>query len=791
MDGPLPTLPDPTYQVEARIGSGGGGTIYQAWHTQLRKYVVIKEFTSDSTRDVQTHRNEIEALKNVKSAYLPQVFGFLPDGDRFFAVMEFVEGESIDKLLAAGHVFSQPQVIKWYGQLASALETIHSKNIYHRDIKPANIMLTPSGDVCLIDFNAALVSGNDIKFTSRSLGYASPEQYEIYERCFNAQNAPFSSVSPDIGANPQSAPFSSASRDIGANPQNASFSFASPDIGANPQSAPEENHYNSKPYHTNKVSFAEQDLSGHFFIDTSTELVNPETRTSMLLPQVVNVQKTDMVAPLVTDGIDWNRSDIYSLGATMYHLLTGKRPPSQAADVIPLSKFGRFSEGIVYIVERSMQHDPMDRFESASALAKTVSNIHKHDKRWAKARSKRIAALVVLPIMFALFALTAVFGGIVMAQEKEGRYYTQVYDIENGDDPQSSYSSALAMYWDRIDPYRAMAKRLWNDGDLDACREYIERNIGNIADYKSAPDAQRSFGDIYYILGNCYYYRPGEPDYDLARGNFEIAVQFVTDNPVYYRDYAITLARTGNVAEAERMLEIASSLNLEEDSLELLRGEISYIKGEYNSAIVNFDKAISLTSDDYMRYRAYHMLDDIYKKLGKPDRSVAILSEALSRIPLNRVPEMTERLADAYIKNGDFENAIALYEQLSDNAAPQFHIMHSLVILLYNAREFERAEALLERMAYIFPDNYIVPMRQAFLEAYKQSGIENDSRDYTLTEQYYDKAVKLYGETVKQGGSDPEMQQLEAMIKQLKENGWLSEVLNNQQQEDENLFSSF
>ena len=45
-----------------------------------------------------------------------------------------------------------------------ALEAIHKQNICHRDIKPANIMLTPDGDVCLIDFNAALVSGNDVRY---------------------------------------------------------------------------------------------------------------------------------------------------------------------------------------------------------------------------------------------------------------------------------------------------------------------------------------------------------------------------------------------------------------------------------------------------------------------------------------------------------------------------------------------------------------------------------------------------------------------------------------------------
>ena len=182
MAGSLPTLSDSAYRIESKLGSGGGGVVYKAWHTRLQKYVVLKELRRGSENDIETQRNEVEALKNVKSTYLPQVFDFLGEGGRIFTVMEFVKGESLDKLLERGQKFTQQQVIKWYGQLASALEAIHKQNICHRDIKPANIMLTPDGDVCLIDFNAALVSGNDVRIISRSLGYASPEQYEIYER---------------------------------------------------------------------------------------------------------------------------------------------------------------------------------------------------------------------------------------------------------------------------------------------------------------------------------------------------------------------------------------------------------------------------------------------------------------------------------------------------------------------------------------------------------------------------------------------------------------------------------
>ena len=113
MAGSLPTLSDSAYRIESKLGSGGGGVVYKAWHTRLQKYVVLKELRRGSENDIETQRNEVEALKNVKSTYLPQVFDFLGEGGRIFTVMEFV-GESLDKLLERGQKFTQQQVIKWY-----------------------------------------------------------------------------------------------------------------------------------------------------------------------------------------------------------------------------------------------------------------------------------------------------------------------------------------------------------------------------------------------------------------------------------------------------------------------------------------------------------------------------------------------------------------------------------------------------------------------------------------------------------------------------------------------------
>jgi len=205
----------------------------------------------------------------------------------------------------------------------------------------------------------------------------------------------------------------------------------------------------------------------------------------------------------------------------------------------------------------------------------------------------------------------------------------------------------------------------------------------------------------------------------------------------------------------------------------LLSGEISFAKKEYEGAVESFEKVISLTGDDYLRYRAYHTSDEIFRIINKPERSVELLSSAMNRLPINRVPEMTERLADAYVKCGDYQNAIALFEKLLETGAPQFHIMQNLAILLQSMDQLDRAADLLSKMADEFPNDYRVPMRQTYLEADRQSKIANEDRDYSTTQQYYGRAVDLYNKNVKPGNSDPEMQQLDNIIGQLRSEGWI------------------
>lgn len=329
----------PVIYIESQLGLGGNGTVYKAWHKRLRNDVVVKEIKHNHNSNINMYRNEVEALKNVKSAYLPQVLDFMTKGDYSYTVMEFIDGESFDKLLERGRIFTENQVSKWYEQLASALEAIHKQNICHRDIKPANIMLMPSGDVCLIDFNAALVRGNDTRLISRSPGYASPEQHEYFQRLIDKH------CFPSEGYN-------------------------------------RNNFYDSN----------ETELVGISKLYNSVKSTTPTYKNSELGIQKAEYSPGELES--AAQSIDWKLSDIYSLGATMYHLFTGKCPYEMRKDLITNSiKAGRSSKSISTVIERSMRHQPTERYSSAKQLSEAIRDISEYHMQQRNTHTIKAAAI--------------------------------------------------------------------------------------------------------------------------------------------------------------------------------------------------------------------------------------------------------------------------------------------------------------------------------------------------------------------------------------------------------------
>ena len=153
-----------TYEILEEIGAGGGGIVYRGRHLRLGKTVVLKADKRTLSARPEALRREVDALKNLSHTYIPQVYDFVEESGTVYTVMDYIEGESLDKLLGREERVPQAQLVRWARQLLEALCYLHSRpphGILHSDIKPANIMLTPEGDIRLIDFNIALALGEE------------------------------------------------------------------------------------------------------------------------------------------------------------------------------------------------------------------------------------------------------------------------------------------------------------------------------------------------------------------------------------------------------------------------------------------------------------------------------------------------------------------------------------------------------------------------------------------------------------------------------------------------------
>ncbi len=191
--GPLATqaLVRQRYRLVRQIGRGGFGAVYQAVDTELgNRKVAVKEMSQrgltpeELQAATQAFHNEALLLAGLTHPNLPRIYEQFSEGGRWYLVMDFIEGETLEALLnrTPGGRLPLPDVLKIGVQLCTVLDYLHMRQppIIFRDLKPANIMMTPAGDIFLIDFGIARhFKPGQTKDTVAfgSAGYAAPEQY--------------------------------------------------------------------------------------------------------------------------------------------------------------------------------------------------------------------------------------------------------------------------------------------------------------------------------------------------------------------------------------------------------------------------------------------------------------------------------------------------------------------------------------------------------------------------------------------------------------------------------------
>lgn len=145
------------YRILEKIGEGGMGEVYKAEDPDLKRIVAIKVISNRETTDPNRESRFLREARTAASFNHPNIvsiFDLGKDGDKFFIVMEYVEGESLRHKLRGGPLRVE-LLIRYTQEICHALEEAHLRGLLHRDVKPENILISPAGRVKLADFGLA------------------------------------------------------------------------------------------------------------------------------------------------------------------------------------------------------------------------------------------------------------------------------------------------------------------------------------------------------------------------------------------------------------------------------------------------------------------------------------------------------------------------------------------------------------------------------------------------------------------------------------------------------------
>ncbi len=155
------------YVLMTRLGRGGMGAVYEAEHQETGEHVAVKVLASHLADDLGLKArfdSEIQTLKPLRSPGIVQLIAYGEDDGQPYFAMELVHGQSLERIIRGGRIFTPEEVVDLSIEIARSLKVAHDHGIIHRDLKPANLLVPDdphqaNAGVKLADFGIAKLFG--------------------------------------------------------------------------------------------------------------------------------------------------------------------------------------------------------------------------------------------------------------------------------------------------------------------------------------------------------------------------------------------------------------------------------------------------------------------------------------------------------------------------------------------------------------------------------------------------------------------------------------------------------
>src|SRR5438309_11882023 len=170
------------YEILQEIGRGAMGVVFKGRDPLIGRAVAVKTITSavaESADLLERFYREARAAGGLQHPNIVTIYELAESGGAPFIAMEYLEGKSLEKIVARKPALPLVTTLGYVVQACRALDYAHRRGVIHRDIKPANIVVTRDGVVKVVDFGIARLADTSKTQTGTLLGtlaYMSPEQ---------------------------------------------------------------------------------------------------------------------------------------------------------------------------------------------------------------------------------------------------------------------------------------------------------------------------------------------------------------------------------------------------------------------------------------------------------------------------------------------------------------------------------------------------------------------------------------------------------------------------------------